>query len=198
MAMSDHSTISLSLEGHFPCCSTRRDYFKFDECWANKDQCRQIVKHVWENTDDPFSVKVGKLGDRLSTWKWVRRGQEKRDERRIRSHILRIDSGPVSDESCEQRRKALVELKDIMDKGEKFWLQRSRVAWLKDGDRNSTFFYSRANGRRKNNWIEGEESEGGIWCDKLEDIFGVATRCFSSLFRSSESAPDDEILQAIA
>ncbi|KAE8735408.1 hypothetical protein F3Y22_tig00000340pilonHSYRG00340 [Hibiscus syriacus] len=170
----------------------------FDVCWANEDQCHQIVKQVWENTDDPFSVKVGKLGDRLGTWQRERRGQAKRDEKRFRSHILWIDSGPVSDVSCVQRRKAMVELKDIVDKDEKFRLQRSRVAWLKDGDRNYTFFHTRENGRRKKNWIEGVESEGGIWCDKLEDIFGVATSYFSSLFRSSEATPDEEILQAIA
>ncbi|KAE8679239.1 protein AIG1-like isoform X3 [Hibiscus syriacus] len=151
-AMSDHSAISLSLEGHFPSCSTIRDYFKFDACWANEDQ--------W---------------DMLGTWQWARRGQAKRDDRCIRSHILWINSGPVSDESCEQRRKALVELKDIMNKDEKFWFQRSRVTWIKDGDRNSTFFHTRANGRRKKNWIEGVESEKRIglrgW--RVKGEFGV-------------------------
>ncbi|KAE8708583.1 hypothetical protein F3Y22_tig00110338pilonHSYRG00172 [Hibiscus syriacus] len=108
MASFDHSAISLSLEGAITNSSPRRDYFKFDACWANKDQYRDIVHRVWENNEDSFSVKVGKIG---------------------------LYSGPISNEFCELRRKALADLKDVMDKDEMFWLQRFRVAWLKDGDR---------------------------------------------------------------
>ncbi|KAE8687139.1 hypothetical protein F3Y22_tig00111022pilonHSYRG00109 [Hibiscus syriacus] len=133
MASSDHSAIVMSLEGVAVTRSARRDYFKFNVCWANEDKCRDIVHRVWENVEDSFEVKVGK----------------------------------------------------------------SRVAWLKDGDRNSSFFHARANGRRKKNWIEGLENEGGVWCDRLEDIFGIASSYFSSLFRYSAANPDEEILQAI-
>ncbi|XP_039044339.1 uncharacterized protein LOC120183780 [Hibiscus syriacus] len=161
-ASSDHSAISLSLEGAITICSPRRDYFKFDACWANEDQCRNIVHRVWENNEDSFSVKVGKIRSMLGDWQRARRSQAKREERRLKSFILRLTLGPITDESCELRRKALVDLKDVMDKDEMFWLQSSRVAWLKDGDRNSSFFHKRANGRRKKNWIEGLESEGGL------------------------------------
>ncbi|XP_039024632.1 uncharacterized protein LOC120157616 [Hibiscus syriacus] len=159
MASSDHSAILLSLEGAI-----------------TNNQCRDIVHRVWENNEDSFSVKVGKIMSTLGDW---------------------LDYGPITDEFYELRRKALVDLKDVMDKDEIFWLQRSRVAWLKDGDRNSSFFHARANGSRKKNWIGRLESEGGVWCDRLEDIFGVATSYFSSLFRSSEATPDEEIFQAI-
>ncbi|XP_039018609.1 uncharacterized protein LOC120149964 [Hibiscus syriacus] len=42
MASSDDLTILLSLEGATTISSPRRDYFKFDACWANEDQCRDI------------------------------------------------------------------------------------------------------------------------------------------------------------
>ncbi|KAE8656259.1 hypothetical protein F3Y22_tig00117005pilonHSYRG00262 [Hibiscus syriacus] len=197
MASSDNSAIVLSLEGVTVTRSARRDYFKFDVCWANEDKCRDIVHRVWENVEDYFEVKVGKLGNSLGDWQRLRRSKAKREEKRLRGAILRIDFGPFTEESCDLRRKVMADLKDVLDKDEMFWLQRSRVAWLKDRDRNSSFFHASANGLRKKNWIEGLESEGGVWCDRLEDIFGIASSYFSSLFSSSAANPDEEILQAI-
>ncbi|KAE8736154.1 hypothetical protein F3Y22_tig00000132pilonHSYRG00024 [Hibiscus syriacus] len=197
MASSDHSAIVLSLEGVAVMRSVRKDYFKFDACWAEEEKCKDIVQRAWGNWDDSFETKVGKLGDTLGGWQRMRRSKAKREEKRLRGAILKIDSGPFNDEKCDLRRNVMAELKDVLDKDEMFWLQRSRVAWLKDGDRNSSFFHARANGRRKKNWIEGLENEGGVWCDRLEDIFGIASSYFSSLFRSSAANPDEEIFQAI-
>ncbi|KAE8657927.1 hypothetical protein F3Y22_tig00116976pilonHSYRG00123 [Hibiscus syriacus] len=196
MAYSNHSAIVLSLEGVVVTRSTRRDYFKFDVCWANEDKCRDIVHRVWENVEDSFEVKVESWGI-LGDWQRLRRSKAKREEKCLRGAILRIDYGLFTDESCDLRRKAMAELKDVLDKDEMFWLQRSRVAWLKDEIAILHFFHARANGRRKKNWIEGLESEGGVWCDRLEDIFGIASSYFSSIFRSSATNPDEEILQAI-
>ncbi|XP_039064057.1 uncharacterized protein LOC120209036 [Hibiscus syriacus] len=161
MAMSDHSAISLKLVGEERMCETRKDYFKFDVCWANEDQCRDIVKRIWEQ-DDTFTAKVGKIGSSLGDWQRSRRTQAKREERRLRELLSRLQSGPITDVNCELRRKAMVDLKEVMDKDESYWFQRSRVAWLKDGDWNSSFFHARANGRRKKNRIEGLLSEGGL------------------------------------
>ncbi|KAE8666664.1 Protein NRT1/ PTR FAMILY 2.7 [Hibiscus syriacus] len=197
MASSDHSAIVLSLEGVAVMRSVRKDYFKFDVCWADEEKCKDIVQRAWGNEDDSFETKVGKLGDTLGGWQRMRRSKAKREEKLLRGAILKIDSGPYNDEKFDLRRNVMAELKDVLDKDEMFWLQRSRVAWLKDGDRNSSFFHARANRRRKKNWIEGLENEGGVWCDRLEDIFGIALRYFSSLFRSSAANPDEEIFQAI-
>ncbi|KAE8681614.1 hypothetical protein F3Y22_tig00111311pilonHSYRG00100 [Hibiscus syriacus] len=99
---SDHSAISLSLKSDIHISSPRRDYFKFDACWANEDQCRHIVQQTWENNEDSFSNKVIKIEDKLGNWQQARRRQAKWDERRIRSRILHLDSGSISDENCSK------------------------------------------------------------------------------------------------
>jgi hypothetical protein len=40
---------------------------------------------------------------------------------------------------------------EILYKEELLWQKMSRVAWLKDGDRNTSYFYRKGNWRKKKN-----------------------------------------------
>ena len=53
------------------------------------------------------------------------------------------------------------ELDDLLMKQEIFWAQRSRVSWLKHGDKNTKFFHSKASQWRKRNYIQGVKNSNG-------------------------------------
>lgn len=67
-----------------------------------------------------------------------------------------------------------------------YWLQRSRVLWLQEGDRNTSFFHWKASARRSSNTIRGLFNQHGIWCSSPRDILQILSDYFSSLF-SDES-----------
>ncbi|KAL0305015.1 UNVERIFIED_CONTAM: hypothetical protein Scaly_2999700 [Sesamum calycinum] len=48
---------------------------------------------------------------------------------------------------------------------ELYWQQRSKIHWLRDGDRNTSFFHAKANTRRRVNVIDRLRDEGGHWID---------------------------------
>ena len=59
--------------------------------------------------------------------------------------------------------KIRVELNCWLEKDDAMWLQRSRINWFQEGDRNTRYFHSKASARFQNNFIEGTEDSGGTW-----------------------------------
>ena len=58
----------------------------------------------------------------------------------------------VEDRTC--RLNTHVELERTLLLDEVFWRQKSRIQWLKEGDKNTKFFHRTANANRRNNCIE--------------------------------------------
>ncbi|KAE8691237.1 hypothetical protein F3Y22_tig00110890pilonHSYRG00156 [Hibiscus syriacus] len=123
---SDHCALFLNMENIASNRTHRVDYFKFDVCWAKEEQCGNIVRSIWENNDDSLSSKLKKMGDKLGRWQRMRKGQVNKDEKRIRHRILDLVSVRISDSACEQRCRAMAELKELIDKDEVYWKQQSR------------------------------------------------------------------------
>ena len=73
-------------------------------------------------------------------------------------------------------------LDDFLLKQEIYWAQRSRVAWLKHGDRNTKFFHSKASQQRRRNYIKGIMNSQEQWVEEVEDIARVAVDYFDNLF----------------
>ena len=77
------------------------------------------------------------------------------------------------------------DLNDLLDSEEIFFNQRSRVQWLKEGDRNTKFFHFRAFERKRKNTILGIWDENGNWCDTNDTIVGVVVQYFKKIYTSS-------------
>ncbi|KAL5562411.1 hypothetical protein UlMin_032158 [Ulmus minor] len=76
-------------------------------------------------------------------------------------------------------------LNSLLDTEERYWRQRSRVSWLKDGDRNTKFFHRKATARRKKNEILGLCDSNGCWQDDIGVVSEIIQSYFSNIFRSN-------------
>lgn len=61
---------------------------------------------------------------------------------------------------------------------EMMWLQRSRISWLKEGDRNTSYFHRQAVWRARKNKIKRLKKEDGTWCDHKEEMGRMTTSFF--------------------
>jgi hypothetical protein len=60
--------------------------------------------------------------------------------------------------------------------------QRSRVEWLREGDRNTSFFHARASARCKANKIEVLLRPDGSKCEEQGEIKGMVQNFYEGLF----------------
>ena len=68
-----------------------------------------------------------------------------------------IDAGAEvegwSDKSRQDRQALIQELWKRLRREEQMWRQKSRISWLLEGDKKTSFFHNMANGRRRRNRI---------------------------------------------
>lgn len=88
------------------------------------------------------------------------------------------------------------QIKVLWKREEKYWFQRSRVKWLKGGDRNSKFFHASTVQRRERNRIVRLKNEENVWVEGKDNLFALILHHFQSLYTSKVPSIDPEILLA--
>ena len=77
------------------------------------------------------------------------------------------------------------------------WHQRSRLSWLQYGDKNTSFFHSKASSQFQNNFIEGMLDSNDRWVEDQCEIENVVLSYYSELFKSSYPIEFAEILSYV-
>ncbi|PKA56136.1 integrator complex subunit 11 [Apostasia shenzhenica] len=83
------------------------------------------------------------------------------------------------------------QLNEVLEREEILWKQRARVDWLKHGDRNTAYFHSTANSRRKTNFIPFLKDDNGKTFNDNLGMQELIVDYFEKLF-SSEVPQDME------
>lgn len=74
-------------------------------------------------------------------------------------------------------------LADLLVQEERFWRQRAKTHWLRDGDGNTRYFHAMASARRKQNVVSKLTNEEGVVVTSQEGMCVLARNYFESLFR---------------
>ena len=98
------------------------------------------------------------------------------------------------DATTEEIAAALKELSNALKAEEMFWRQKSRVLWLREGDRNSKYFHALVRQRRARNRITQLLDDNGNVVEDEEGLVAIATSYFRQIF---ESANPEDIAEAL-
>ena len=78
------------------------------------------------------------------------------------------------------------QIQNILINEEIYWKQRSRVDWLKEGDKNTKFFHNKASSMRKKNSIWGIKDNSGRWIEKPKEVEHEFCSYFTNLFSTTQ------------
>ncbi|KAL5546351.1 hypothetical protein UlMin_006038 [Ulmus minor] len=148
---SDHRLLLFSFGNHLMtdrCGKKKRvNRFHFEEAWSNDPGCSELLDWCSRKLQRWGRDKFKSLG---------------RDISGLKKDLDRLSSSHSRQDWLEANR-VQNQLVSLLHKEEKYWKQRSRVSWLKDGDKNTKFFHRKASNRRFKNEILGICDENGCW-----------------------------------
>ena len=139
-----------------------------------KEGVEQVIKQAWEEAQtgsNMFKVhrKIANCRVALLKWKNTFQGNSRSKLDGLKKQVLDLQG-----QDCENKKAATKELKrklkEAYDEEELFWSKKSRVQWLKEGDKNTHFFHSSVKGRRKRNKMQRLQREDRTWTTSEEEI----------------------------
>ena len=122
---------------------------------------------------------------------------ETEEIKRLQKKLELMNASEMTEESRNEFLLLSKQLDDLLLKQEIFWRQRSRVSWLKYGDRNTKFFHSKAPQRRRRNFIEGIKNANGDWVEEVEEVADVAFDYFMNIFKAGTYDRMEECLNVV-
>ncbi|XP_075654883.1 uncharacterized protein LOC142625058 [Castanea sativa] len=141
------------------------------------------------------NLRAPKQMERFREWNKKEFGHVGHQIKLLRNKLQVLEASPKHNmDNIQQVRLAL---NSWLDMEEVMWKQRSRNNYLNEGDRNTSFFHTKASNRKQRNWVQGLEDEDGLWQEGLDNIEHIATKYFSSLFTSSQPGDMAELLDAL-
>jgi hypothetical protein len=202
---SDHYAILISL------LSSTRDTvqipvqqgFRFEAMWLRAPDYREVLEKAWtEGSDGTRSLKstwanLGRTAASLKDWSRATFGSIRKKIRQLEGKIRDIREQVLTEESMKEEKGLEHELCELFEREEIMAKQRSRVEWLREGDRNTSFFHARATARQKTNKIDMLLHADGSKCEVQAELKGMVQEFYENLFSSEPCASVDAVLDAI-
>jgi hypothetical protein len=187
---SDHCLIQVCFSNELE--SERFSYnrgFKFEEAWTHDSECMEVITDAW-NDEGLGGAPMREVQRRLTSCQRALTLWSGRKFCNVPKQIKR--KTPLLEELKRRENPTLIaeiktlqaELDELLAREDIQWKQRAKQSWYQSGDRNTKYFHTWANQRRKTNSIRQISDEGGTLWLKKGDISRVFLDYFKKLYTS--------------
>ncbi|XP_058205582.1 uncharacterized protein LOC131319373 [Rhododendron vialii] len=166
--------------------------FKFMDIWLSNPSCMKLAKTTWNEcqvtgwADFIIMQKLKAVKAKLKVWNKEVFGDValalQKSEADLHQFELLEEEKQLNEDDKAARCKIKSEFWRLSCLTESMWRQKSRIKWLKLGDKNTKFFQVMANNRFRRNMV-GAIKANGRMLDSPREIKGAAMEYFSNNFK---------------
>jgi exonuclease III len=178
--------------------------FRFEKFWLTHPDFQQLAKTWWNQAEADHGTKMYKFQQRLKNFKqmlkyWNRNTfgdifQGIKDAENRLAEIQKIFiTGARTVELMKEEEKIQMHLEQRRQQEEILWRQKSRVQWLKEGEKNTKFFHRTMIHRRHINRITHLEDEQGNLIRDRAHIEEELNRHYQNLLTESKEDRNEAI-----
>ncbi|XP_050222822.1 uncharacterized protein LOC126672915 [Mercurialis annua] len=173
--------------------------FQFQSMWIAHPDFMDFIRCNWSDHSvlgpfQSFLAKLKVLRFKLRHWNNSSFGRLnsniKEAENRLSAVQTSISSLGLTEALHKQELDAHVALDLVLKQQEIYFKEKSRVKWLKEGDRNSEFFHRSCNFRKAKMGIHSMLIDG-VLSDNMEHISNHITSYYANLFSATRGRPSD-------
>ena len=131
---------------------------------------------------------------RLRVWSKENFGHIISDIEKLRTELVDLQLH-VADRTTI--RQEMFQLDELLYCEEMLWLQCSRITWIKEGERNTSYLHRRAVWRARRNYIQRLRHDDGTWSSTPSDMELMATSYFKEVFMKDPTLTPESVLENI-
>ncbi|XP_050281196.1 uncharacterized protein LOC126722089 [Quercus robur] len=199
---SDHSILLLKAANPLRQKSRRSKLFRFKAMWFKDEACSEVVQEVRARGENrgsqwPIASCLEECQSALMSWNKNIFGHVGRRVTALQQKLQILENLNMGGAALNDIHEVRLELNKALAIEEDMWLQRSRNSWLKAGDKNTTFFHTKASNRMQRNTIARVLDSNNVWIEDEEQIGHEFVQYFAGLFTSSNPRIEGELIDAI-
>ena len=156
-----------------------------------------IVSKAW-NTNRGLAESIDSFSKEATLWNKNHFGNIHYKKKQILARLYGIQKA-LSNNPCAPlltlESQIQQDLDHVLDQERDLWLLKSKVNWMIQGDRNTSFYHMSTLTRRKRNHIASVKDDMGEWITSEREVMEFFRRGFISLYSTSHVAASRAPLQ---
>jgi hypothetical protein len=167
--------------------------------WEREASLPDHISNAWVEAGPKSNlgqVRAGlkKAMQHLQTWSKQKFGSVKAQLEKSRSRLEELMS---MNADREEIRRVTDSMNELLYRKEMMWLQRSRIDWLREGDRNTKFFHSKAVWRARKNKVKQIIDDSGVVHTEQQSMGNLVSDYFQNIFTSNPSIDPTPVLELV-
>lgn len=167
--------------------------------WERHLGLAEVVANSWTQNKPTGSLgsvdaSLKQLMKDLKAWSTANFGNVLKEIEALRSQLADLQ---LARADRAHIRGKMNQLDELLYREEMMWLQRSRITWLTEGERNTKYLHRRAIWRARRNHIQRLRKSNGTWCNVPSEMERMASSYFKEVYTKDPTLNPNVVLDCI-